>query len=332
MTKRFKKNLLLVVKLTLAAALLAWVYRKEDWSQFANDVKQANAWLLAAAFAAYVVSLATIAVRLQFLLRVQGIHIRMWELVRLTFLGQLFNSVVPGVVGGDLVKAFYVAKHTPHKAAAMVTVFVDRLTGLAALVLQAIGMLAVVLAMGMDTLENLWQAAIAAVSAVGALAVMSAFLFSSRLRKLFHLQKLYSRLSVAHHFALAGDAARKFRQHLGLLLWAVVMTIAAQALWIAGVALAGASLSIEVAWHSYFIYIPLIYIIGSVPITPGGLGVVEGLYAGFFVGVERITRLAAVARALDILRGLPGLLVVITGTKLPKAEQLEAELASEEPD
>jgi len=333
MTKRLKKHLLLIVKLAIAAALLVLVYRKENWPEFARTLKEARLGLLAWAFAGYVASLVVIAVRLRLLLRVQDIRISQWELIRLTFLGQFFNAVVPGVVGGDLVKAFYAAKHTPHKGAAVVTVFVDRLMGLAALVLLAIGMLGVVSITGQrGTAEETRRAAIAAMVAVAALTIMVAFLLSARLRRAFRLQKFYSRLSIAHHFASAGDAARKFRQHPWELVRAVVITIGAQGLWIVGVALAGASLSLGVPWYRFFIYIPLIYIIGAVPVTPGGLGVVEALYGVFFVGVEKIRALAAVARVLDIFRGLPGLLVVITGTKLPKAEQLEAELASDRPD
>ena len=34
-------------------------------------------------------------------------------------------------------------------------------------------------------------------------------------------------------------------------------------------------------------------------------------------------------RSFDILRGLPGIVVVITGTKLPKTKTMEAELGME---
>ena len=275
-------------------------------------------------------------VRLRLLLRVQDIEIRLWEVVRLTFLGQFFNAVVPGVVGGDLVKAFYAAKHTPRKGAAMVTVFVDRLMGLTELVLLAIVMIVVVWAIGGSTIQQMRKPVIAAGAALAAVVVLLVFLFSSRIRKLLHLQKLYSRLPIAHHFASAGDAARRFRQRPWELVRAIAITLAAHGTWIAGIALIGASLSLQVPWYKYFLYVPLIYIIGAVPITPGGVGLVEASYKLFFMSAvvsdEQIVALAVIARALDIVRGLPGLLVAITGTKLPKAEQLEAELASEQPD
>ena len=45
---------------------------------------------------------------------------------------------MPGAVGGDLLKAWYVTKHTDRKIAGVLSVFVDRLIGLVALVLMAV--------------------------------------------------------------------------------------------------------------------------------------------------------------------------------------------------
>jgi len=126
----------------------------------------------------------------------------------------------------------------------------------------------------------------------------------------------------------------QFRRHPLDLLKAVGITLGAHATWIAGIAVAGAALGLDVPWYKYFLYVPLIYIIGSVPITPGGAGLVEASYKLFFasalVGDEQILALALTARVLDIIRGLPGLLVVITGTRIPHADQVEAELADED--
>ncbi len=330
MSRKLKKALLTALKFAIAAALLGWVLGDVEWDEFFATLRRANFLLLVCALGGFVAALVVIGVRWWFLLRTQQIPIRLWEVIRLSFLGQFFNAVVPGTVGGDLVKAYYAAKHTPHKGAAMITVFVDRLMGLTELALLAAVMVAVLWAGGLATWEKIRTPAAAAAAALFAVAVMLVFLLSRRVRGLLHLQKIYRRLSIAHHIDSAGAAARRFRERLGDLIVAMAITLVAHGLWLASVALIGYSLGLQLPWYIYFVYIPLIYIIGAVPVTPGGVGLVENMYVLFFVSVAigkaEIIALALVVRLFDILRGLPGAIVAVTGTKLPKAEAMEAEL------
>jgi len=335
MGKTLKKSLITAGKLAIAAGLLWLVFRSAPWEKFASTLREANVLLMLCALGGYVLSLVIIAFRLRMLLQIQGISIRVWETVRLTFLGQFFNAVVPGVVGGDLVKAYYVAKHTDHKGAAVMTVFVDRLMGFLELVMLAAVMLVSVLVSGRANLAQMQRPALATAVAMTAVLGMLLFVMSPALRRMFRLQKIYRRLPFAQHIDSAGAAAREFRRRPMILVKAVAITLGAHATWIGGIALAGRSLSLDVPWYNYFLYIPLIYIIGSVPITPGGVGLVELFYKIFFVSAavmeHQVLALMVVARVLDILRGLPGLVVALTGAKLPKREQLQAELAAANP-
>ncbi len=302
---------------------------------FATSLENVDPLILSAALASFGLSLLTISVRWWYLLRVQEIRIRLWESVRLTFLGQFFNAVVPGTVGGDLVKAYYVSRHTPKTAAVLVSIFVDRVMGLTELTALAAVMVVAVWATGLADAEALRKPAIAVAVVVCFVALTLAFVLSRRFRRSLHLQKLYRRLPFAHHITAAGEAAAIYRSRIGALLRAIAMTLGAHVTWIGGVALTGASLHVGAAWHEYFLYVPLIYIIGAVPITPGGVGLVEQLYVLFFAAVSPSVALALalLARILPMLWGLPGAVVAVTGPKLPKADALEAELglADDEP-
>jgi len=299
---------------------------------FATGLRRIDVLLALLGAAGFGASLLLVAVRWRILLRIQEIHVSLWEAVRLTFLGQFFNAVVPGTVGGDLVKAYYVAKHTPKKAAVLVSVFVDRLVGLVGLALMAAGMLVVTLAAGL--VKDVAEVRLPLISVAGILVMatgMLAFLFSNRFRRALRLERLYQRLPIAHHIAAAGDAARLYGERLGRLSGAVLVTFAAHLCFVGFVALAGRSLSLPTAWHGYFVYVPLIYIIGAVPLTPGGIGWVENWYVKFFqtpeVGASMILVLALLARLIPILWGLPGAIVAVTGARPPRAESIAAELA-----
>ncbi|MCK4600900.1 MAG: flippase-like domain-containing protein, partial [Phycisphaerae bacterium] len=249
---------------------------------------------------------------------------------RLTFLGLFFNAVVPGTVGGDLVKAYYVSKHTPRKAAALVSTFVDRMMGLTELTLLAAVMIVVVWAAGLETFEKIRLPAISIVVVIFVVALVLTFLLSKRFRRLLHLQKLYQRLPIAKHIAAAGHAANLYRRRLRYLAQAVLMTFGAHVFWVGAIAFIGASLGLQIPWYSYFVYIPLIYILGAVPLTPGGVGLIEKFYVVFFVaaavGASEVLALALLARLLPMFWGLPGAVVAVTGPRLPKAEAIKAEL------
>jgi uncharacterized membrane protein YbhN (UPF0104 family) len=71
-------------------------------------------------------------------LRVHGLHLSSGRATEISIVAHFFNSFLLGSTGGDLMKAFYAARETHHKKTeAVVTVFVDRLVGLWAMLLFA---------------------------------------------------------------------------------------------------------------------------------------------------------------------------------------------------
>ncbi len=77
------------------------------------------------------------AVRFRWLLAVQGVHISLGRSLSLTFMGFFFSNFMLGLTGGDVVKAYLIARETHKRTEAIVTVFLDRIVGLLALALLA---------------------------------------------------------------------------------------------------------------------------------------------------------------------------------------------------
>jgi uncharacterized protein (TIRG00374 family) len=295
-----------------------------------TSLERANLPLLGLVLAGLMLSTSIIGVRWWFLLRIQEIYIRLIEAMKLTFLGQFYNTVVPGTVGGDMVKAYYIATHTPKKAGALLSIFVDRVLGFAELALLAAVMLAIVWAGGLAPVSQLRRAAFFVVIFLAAIIGALLFLLSPWVRRLFRLQKIYQRLPIARHIAAAGDAADLYRRRIGGLLKAILMTVGSQVLWICCVGLLGYSLKLDIPFYNFLVFVPVIYMCAAFIPSPGGVGVLEGAYV-FFLSTpsctaSEILALALLARLMDIGRGLPGLWVAITGPKLPKTDAMEAEL------
>lgn len=341
MSPRWRKALVLALKLGVAVVLLWLVLRKVQWEDFTQTVNgrevayrgfcstvaSADWRLLALSVAAFLAPLFMLSVRWWYLLRIQQIHISFIESVRLTLLGQFFSYVLPGTVSGDVVKAYYVSRHTDRKAAALVSVFVDRAVGLLEFALLPAAVMAVMAAAGADLSSMRWPAAVVGVVLLAVAGGMGVLL-SPRLRAMLRLGRLLSFGRLRQHVEVAAEAANLYRRRIGALLKTLGITFGGQAFFITGVMLAGLSLHLPVPWHQYFLYVPLIYIVAAVPISPGGWGVAEisfGLcFRRFFPDPEAaaspLLALALVARLIPMLLSLPGLAVALRGPRMPSAE------------
>ncbi len=341
---------MLIAKLTVAAVLLGYVLAKVHWDDYTETVEgptgprpvacrgfrstltDADPPPLAAAVGCFAAAALLIAVRWWYLLRVLGIRLRLWESVRLTFLGYFFNQIVPGMISGDLVKAWYVFRHTERKPAALVSIFVDRIVGLLEFALLAAAVLLWLAASGRwDHRFQLPAAGVAVVLA--AIAAGVAAVTISPLRRLLARTVAFGPLK--RPLAVAGQAVAMYRRRVGALARALGMTTVSQVIHVAGVLLIGRALGLPIEWYEYFLYVPLAYIIAAVPVSPGGLGVLEWCFVTFFAAgdasVSEAMALALLARLGPIIVSLPGLVVAVTGPKLPRPESIEAVFAEPAP-
>jgi len=90
--------------------------------------------------------------RLRLLLKTQGVQLGYFTMLRLTYIGAGFDVFLFTSVGGDAVKAVYLARLVPtgRRMEAVSVLLMDRLMGL-------IGMLSVTLIMALWQLEVLWS-------------------------------------------------------------------------------------------------------------------------------------------------------------------------------
>ena len=134
------KNLL---KYVIGFGLLALVLRQNWDPKIAEDGKVLSPGISGLlndtpdylAFAG-LIALAVICTSIQFvrwfvLVRALDLPFTIPNAFRLGLIGCFYNAFLPGSVGGDLMKAYYIQRDTPDKrAAAVATVLADRLVGL----------------------------------------------------------------------------------------------------------------------------------------------------------------------------------------------------------
>jgi len=243
-------------------------------------IRGANRWLLLVALLVFgPITLISIT-RWWMLLRAIGMPIRYAEALRLSYIGFFFNAVVPGATGGDVVKAFYIARGSSQPYKAFLSVFVDRAIGLFGLALLAA---AVVTAhMGEPDFE---QVALLVYLVLAAATATGCILFSRRLRCLLRIEQILAKLPFGGILTRVDEAVTIYRNAPGAVLVAVVMSIANHVGIVAMVVLIGRALGIDNPVSHFFAIAPLCFIAASVPLIPGGWGMREGAFAFFFATV-----------------------------------------------
>ena len=285
----------------------------------ASGIRHMNAGCMAASVLCLLASVVVAALRWRGLLRVQGICLGPWEIIRLALLCDFFNQVMPGTVGGDAVKVYHVARKSARKSAVLISVFVDRVIGVCGFTLLAAIALLLVWGMGSMSRKYLLRSAVSVAVIVIGVTAVTALLTSPGLRKALWLEKLYKRLPFSKYLAGSGGAANQYRRSGRALLKASTMTLLAQMLGIGSVWWIGIALGLRVPWYSFLLCVPLVTILAAVPLTPGNIGVSENLYVLYLASAgnpSMVLALALLVRVSFILCALPGAVIAITGPKL----------------
>jgi glycosyltransferase 2 family protein len=219
-------------------------------------------------------------VRWQILLRVQDIvlgWLRTWAIV---VIGLFFNMFLPGLVGGDVVRLYFVFKQVPgKKARATLSVVMDRLVGLISLLCLAL--LVMIFRLGsLSGSPATAHVTDVAVAVLGASFVAMILLFA--VVGLGLLDRLPQRMPFRKSILQAGEALDIYRTHLPLTLAALVVTFLSHLAYYMSYYCAFRSLTGAAAQASsildFFSIMPLVNAITGVPISFGGTGVRETLF------------------------------------------------------
>lgn len=139
MKQRAKKYFLTALKLLISVAALYYVFRNTDLKSLQILLLNSNPLLLICALLLFVVSKAISATRLNIFLKAAGVKLDNLVNLKLYLLGMYYNLFLPGGIGGDGYKVYYLNKHsgTSIKTGISVILF-DRVTGVLALVFMSL--------------------------------------------------------------------------------------------------------------------------------------------------------------------------------------------------
>jgi glycosyltransferase 2 family protein len=296
-----KKKLLSIAQLLLGVGLVAWfLSRLDNTDRILEAYRTAtgNTHWLALGILMFGVCLSFCILRWNLLLKAQGLTVPIRRVVSLYFVGQFFNSFMPGSVGGDIIKAYFVARCThSKKTEAIATIMLDRVIGLLAL----LAMTAVIMMLALRFFLSTPETQVALAFNLGLLSVALIGLVLVFRKNIFEQWGLFRRLSER---TAAGAMINRlynafhlcFRQS-GLLTRAVLLSLANHLSLIVCAYFLARALEINLTLLNCLTIFPVINAIAAIPITPGGLGTREGATV-FLLGAFGVANAPAIALSL----------------------------------
>ena len=273
-----KKIVITLLQAAVTCALLWWLFHDPvRRHQMVEALGKANPVWLVPGFLCFGLVLVSATFRWQLLMRVQGITLGWFRVWQLVMIGMFYNLFLPGGTGGDLVKIFYAVKEAPKsKSALFLSVVVDRITGMFALIIVSVGVFAY------------FQATLMSLPMVRAFLLTVGIIFGA-----FSALILLGLIIDRYH--LASRLPEKMPGHAAILDVARAFSIYARD-WKAIVAAILISMPLNLFIFGTGIFaafafqgnpgaaamtsvIPIVNTISSLPISLAGVGVREGLFA-----------------------------------------------------
>lgn len=297
---------------------------------FYSCLKGLGTGYMALALLSFFASILFLALRWEILLRVQRVSLPRASVLKLTFLGDFLNNVLPGIVGGELAKAYLAVRQGAPAAPVLMSLSIDRVLGLAGLAGQAALMLPVLLSVKqVDPAVSRLILISLGVTFVLVLVALT-FVFSRRLRSWIPIPGWIAGSRAGGFLQALFTSADLYAERPGYLVMSITLTALSQITWVGTVVMIGFALDLEnVGWTDYFVYVPMIFIIAAVPVTPGGAGLLEQLHLFFFAAAGNPSKILAMVllyRLVTLVCGLPGLPVLLATPQLPDDATVRREL------
>lgn len=240
-------------------------------------------------------------VRWRMALRVQGLDLGAGRATEISFVAHFFNSFLLGSTGGDLMKAYYAARETRHlKPEAVVTVIVDRLMGLWAMLLFAGLMMLgnLPLLIREDRFRTLSLFILTML--IGCSVMLSLGFWGGIRRGWAGARAWLRRLPKGAWLERLLDSCRQFGKAPGYVFGALGISMVLNAVCVLQIVLLGWGLHLQLSSMVLLLVVPMIICLAAIPITPSGLGMRENLFV-FMLAAPSIHVEATSALSLSLL-------------------------------
>jgi uncharacterized membrane protein YbhN (UPF0104 family) len=305
---------MLLLKLAVSAALLAWLFSRVDVARLWESARAASVPWLIVALAFYAAMIAGSAWRWGLLLRAQHVDVPFRTLTSSFLVATFFNNFLPSNIGGDVVRIGDTARPAGSKTLATTVVLIDRGIGLLGLVLIA--------ALGATAASGLaGEAAPVTATVLWAGLGLAMMLSAPALLMPEGVGRLLQPLAVLHpewveaRIGRLTSALARFRAAPAALAGCFAGAVFVQAVLVAFYAAIATSMAIPISISHLAIIVPLSFVVQMAPVSVNGFGVREATFGLYFtragLPLESALLVSFMGAALIMLFSLSGAAVYV---------------------
>lgn len=249
----------------------------------------------------------------------QGINLSLIYTITPTYLGFAFNNVLPGAIGGDFVRLYYLFKKIPQqKSAALISLFLDRLFGFLGLVI-AVCFVAISRLHQLNEEPQLFYLLFTfTVLCIGVLiAFITLMVLPQRIGIIEWLRQRFPHQRWSASLVTLLEAVRIYRAPKAVIIECLLISIIIQILVAITITIIASIMDFpSIAFSDYIIAIGITQIVNLIPMTPGGIGIGEMAFANIllFLNPGKSVAFATIFlayRLISILTYLPGVICYV---------------------
>ena len=270
---------ILALKLIFSFSILAYLLIREiRIKDILQSLENIDYFWLGLSFSLHALGLLISAHRWQILIRAQGDEVPLGFLAKSYLVGNFFNLFLPTRFGGDVVRIWDGSRYSDSLLKSSAIVVVERFTGV--FVLLAFAFTASLVRLDMaKNFPIVWISLL-----IGCIGMLIAFLFFTPLASSF-LEKLPGKgfwLKVKNKIQEFRRVVYVYKDKKKPFFLALFWAFLLQVNVIVHYYLAGKAFHLEIPLLDYFIFIPIILLILTIPVTISGLGLREVLFIQIF--------------------------------------------------
>lgn len=294
-----RQMLFFFLKLLIAAIIIIWLVQqgKFDWAAL-RELRYTpfTTAIMGSAILCVCGSLLLSGWRFYLLLCAAQLHLPMQRAITLTFIGAFYGILLPGMIGGDAVKAVYLCGDIrERRPQALTAILTDRIIGMYALFLLAtlalpfMGLLRIFIPRLLLTLLPLFMLLLTCCLALPAL------LPEKRFQQIIHVLPVPFRTFFC--------TLRLYLRSTRLVLNTLLLSLFSNGLVVLFFWQIGLLLQDHLSLWQHLLLDPLALSLNAVPLTPGGIGMAEGAFAMLFeqAGSHLGAMLAIIGRIVQYL-------------------------------
>jgi hypothetical protein len=294
----------MLFRLAITVAILAYLATRIDMGEAARATAAIRTPHLVLVLMMVALDRAVMILRWVLLLRASGIAISTKDATRLFLVSSFVGSFLPAGIGADAARAYGLTRGTRHEAPsataseALASVAVDRLLGVASLVLMAIiGVIA-------WTPEGPGGWRIAAAIGLALAACVAAFWANEWLRLLIPAHRHEG--FITRRLLRLTDAVGRYRNRRAVLVHVLVWSIVVQVLRITQAYILGIGLGMTVPFTFFLLFMPPALLLLLLPISISGFGLPQAGIVGMLQPMNVPDTQAFALSTLIVLTGLAG--------------------------